>query len=287
MTNLINTTNKNHPSSDFDYEYTAQKSKTRPLFLLKELWGFRDLIWLITKRDIFARYKRSFLGIFWSLLEPLGIMVVMAVIFSVVLRQKIENFPVFLFSGLITWQFFSQSTITAMEEIRANGPLMSKVYIPGGVFIISSVFSSLVQFFFGFIVLLFILLVTQYSITWNLFFIPIALMLISTFNIGIGLFLGTLAVFFSDVRNIYNIVLRALLYGSAVFYEIQNFPELTKKVIEMNPVYQMIELVRYPIYYQALPPISIIFGATIFAVVAFLIGVSVFAHYSSEFGHRN
>jgi ABC-type polysaccharide/polyol phosphate export permease len=253
---------------------------------ISELYKYRFLIWNFIFRNITARYKRSVLGIVWTMLEPLLTMTVMAVVFSAILVRAIPNFPVFLFSALIAWNYFNQSSSNAMNELKSGSRLMKKVYMPLSIYVLSSVGSGMVNLFLSTIIVFAIILVSGIPITAAVFFLPIGVLIITIFTIGAGLLVSTMSIFFSDIRNLYTILLRIIFYLSGTFYTIDRLPDDLKLVVEINPLYHMLLLFRAPLYSGEIPPTDSIIYGTIWAVGLLAIGMYIFTKYSDEFSYR-
>jgi ABC-2 type transport system permease protein len=198
--------------------YDSHAPRNRLKEELLNLIRYRDMIRSLVFRNITARYKRSLLGIFWTLLNPLLTMLVMSIVFTALFRRQLPGFPVFLLSGLLAWQLFSQSSNQAMVELVRSRSLISKVNMPKSVFAIATVATGLVNLLISFVPLFILMIIYNRPITTALLFIPISVFIMTMFTLGVGLFMSTLAVFFHDVLNIYGILLRLAFYVSGVIF---------------------------------------------------------------------
>jgi len=205
---------------------------------------YRGLLRELVIRDIKIKYRRSILGLLWTVLNPLLMMTIMTLVFSQIFRQQIANFPVYLLCGQLIFNFFSEATNTAMGSVLANAPLIKKIYLPKYLFPIGKVFSSFVNMISAFIALVLVMLVTRSTIypTALLFFIPISYVLI--FAIGMGMFLSTIALFFRDLMHLYTVALTAWIYLTPIFYPIDLLPEPVKSVVALNPLTNIITIFR-------------------------------------------
>ncbi len=251
-----------------------------------DLYRYRHLITNMVKRNVTARYKRSALGVLWTLLDPLFTMVIMAVVFSALLARSIPGFPVFILSGLIIWNYISQATIGAMADLLHSGSLLSKVYLPKSVFAVTAAGTGLVNLIISLIPLFIFVLIFNRPITSALLFLPIALIIISLFTLGLGLFMSAFAALYADMQNVFNIFMRLVMYLSAIFYSVEHLPEQLQVFVLANPVYHMIQLFREPIYDGILPSKFSILFAVITSVVMLIIGFFVFTRLSDEYSYR-
>lgn len=249
---------------------------------VRDLYRYRSLIRQLTTRNITARYKRSLLGILWTMLDPLLTMLVMVFVFSALLSRQIPNFPVYLLTALVVWNFFAQSSNSAIRDLAGSGRLIAKVYLPQSVFVIVAITTGLVNLFISIFILFGLVLATGIPITLNWVFLPVPIFLLALFTLGISLILAPIGVFFSDIGNIYGIVLRLLMYLSAIFYRVEILPTWLRTVININPVYHLIKLFREPIYLAE--PISMSSVLYISAWVAglLLIGLFTFSRLSDD-----
>jgi len=253
---------------------------------IRDIFQYRNLVIHLVKRNITARYKRSFLGIGWTLLDPLLTMIVMAIVYSALFRNQIEDFTVFLLVGIVVWTFFSQASTQAMTDIMYSGSLLGKVYLPKSVFAVSAVGTGLVNFLISLIPLAVFVVIYQRPINWTLLFLPIALVILSAFTLGLGLFMSALAIFFADMVNIFGILLRLLLYLSGIFYYTEQLPEWLAWMVRLNPTYHMIRLFRDPIFEGILPRWESILYTGVWAILMFFLGYWFFTRRADEFVYR-
>ena len=267
----------------FTYDSRQRKSPAAEEFL--DIIRYRDLIYQLIRRDIVARYKRSILGVIWTMLQPLGIMLVMSIVFSQLFRQ-IEGYIAYLLSGLIAWTFFSQTTSAAVHQSVWGGAIMRRIYIPHTAFSISSVGTGVVNLILSLFPLLIILLIAQRPITWSILFIPIPILLLTAFALGMGLLLSTLAVHFPDITEMYQIIIQAWMYLTPIIYPEDIIPETYRYwILHLNPMYYLIDMFRSPIYDGHLPPMEIIIIGTIISLGTLLAGWVYFSHRADDFAY--
>lgn len=266
--------------------YDSQARRSPILDEIRELLRYRNLIVHMVKRNVTSRYKRSILGITWTLLDPLLTMIVMAIVYNALFRNSIEDFPVFLLAGLMVWNYFSQSSAHAMTEMMYSGSLLSRIYMPKSVFGVSATGTGLVNFLIALFPLFAFSILFGRPISPALFFLPIALLIITMFTLGVGLVMSSFAVFFADMLNIYNFILRLGMFLSGIFYYVDRLPPELQIVVRIMPTYHMIRLIRDPVYEGILPRWEIISYASIWALIMLLFGFWIFTRYSDEFAYK-
>ncbi len=250
----------------------------------QNFWNYKDLLKQLVFRDIKLKYRRSFLGYLWSVLNPLLIMVVMTIVFSTMFQRNIENFPVYLFTGQLLFNFMNQSTYQAITAISGNAALLKKAYIPKYIFVFSKITSGLVDFFFSCIALIIVMLVTRAKFSWCNLFFPFVALQLYIFCLGLGMFLAQANVFFRDIQYIYNAVTTAWTYLTPIFYPIDAVSEkLQWFIIRFNPMYFYITQFRDIIYYGRLPEWHLILKGIGVAILVLVIGTLYFEKKQDNF----
>lgn len=264
---------------------TAQR---RQLILheLQELWAYRNLVYHLVRRDVTSRYKRSTLGVAWALLDPIMNMVVMTIIFTAILSRSIPDFPVFVLSGIIVFQFFNQASTRAMIGMVSGSGLLQRTYMPKSVFAIAAIGTGLVNFMFAIVPLIVLAFLFNRPMNVNWAFIPIGILILTSFTLGAGLILSSLSMFFSDIHTVYGFLTQMLVWVSGTFYQVDTLPAQVQWIVRVNPVYHMIRLIRDPIYEGILPRWEIIVYAGFWGVVMFVVGFWVFTRFSDEYAYR-
>jgi len=271
---------------NIQFTYDSLKRKHPAIEELFDSFQYRDMIFQFVRRDIVARYKRSVLGIIWTILQPLGMMVVMTIIFSQ-LFNRVESYAAYLLCGLITWTFFAQSTMASLQQVAFGGVLARKIYVPYTAFVISSILTGIVNFAISLAPLFLIIIVSGISITWTVLFIPVSMVIISAFALGVGLMLSTFAVYFPDIKEMYQIILQAWMYITPVFYPEEILPSAYRFwILHLNPMYYMIRIFRDVIHNRTLPSLSIIAASSLIAVVNLLVGWMYFSKEADSFAYK-
>lgn len=207
----------------------------------------------LVSREVKRKYARSYLGIVWSVLNPLMTMAVMSMIFSTMFRRSIENFPIYYLTGSIFWQLFSTATNTAMSALVDNKTLLMKVKMPKQTFIMARVYTALTNFGYTCIAYVLMLLIFRIEPSWSMLLFPIPVLCTLMFSMGIGYMLSILYVFFGDIKYLYSVLLTLWMYLSAIFYPVSQLPEQVAGLIRMNPVYVFINFARECVMYQTVP----------------------------------
>lgn len=268
------------------YVYDAKNKTAKPLEELRQAYNYRYLISQLLRRDIVTRYKRSFLGIGWTMLNPLGTMIVLSIAFSQVFKMT-EGYPAYVLSGLMAWNFFSQTTYASMVNLVWGGGLLKRIYMPRTSFALAAIGTGVVNTLLTIIPMIIVMLVLRVPVKLTILFTPIPLMLLALFSLGFGLILSTLAVYFPDVAEMYQIVLTAWMYLTPVIYPEEILPENIFFIIStFNPMYSLMKLFRIPIYYGRLPTFEEFLLPTLIAFVVFIIGWLFFTYRSDEFAYK-
>lgn len=242
-------------------------------FLLQEL----------VKRGITLKYRRSYLGILWSLLEPLLTMIVLTIIFGTLLGKGGKDYPVYILSGRLLYSFFSQGTTNALKSIRANSGMIKKVYIPKYLYPLSGVLFNYIIFLISLIVLVAVGLVLGVKPNMYIFqvFVPLIILFLLTF--GIGMILATIGVFFRDMEYLWGVATMLIMYASAIFYYPETILEAkTGWILRFNPLFAVISNFRSAIFGEPMD-LYYTFYSLGFAVVSLIIGIVLFYKKQDKF----
>jgi ABC-2 type transport system permease protein len=267
-----------------EFTYDSQKRKSPALEELIDSIKYRDLIFQLVRRDMVARYKRSLLGIAWTMLQPLGMMIVLTIVFSQLFHQ-VEGYPAYVLGGLMPWIFFAQTTTAEINQSVWGGTLMRRIYVPYTAFPAAAVGTGIVNLLLSIIPLLAMMLVVGRPIRLTILFLPIPIILLSAFALGVGLFLSSLAVRFPDIAEMYQIILQAWMYLTPIMYPSDILPEAIRKLQLLNPMYYLILLFRVPIYDGVLPSMPLILAATGISALTLAIGWIYFSHQTDKFSY--
>lgn len=253
-------------------------------YRIKMFRQYRGLIYELVSRDIKLKYRRSFLGYIWSVLNPLLVMIVLTVVFSAMFDRNVENYPVYLLIGRITFDFMSSSTNAAMNSVTGNAALMKKTYIPKYIFTVAKVTSSLVDYIFSLGALLIVIIATRSGFHWQMILLPVLFIQLYLFCIGLGFLLAQLHVFFRDIQYIYRAVTTMWMYLTPIFYPIERLPDTLQMVIKAgNPMYYYVAQFRDIALYGQIPGMRIFIGGWIFALIMLAVGLWAFQKNKDKF----
>lgn len=245
---------------------------------------YQPLLRQLVFKDIKLKYRRSFLGYLWSVLNPLMIMMIMVIVFSNMFRFDIRNYPVYLIIGQTIFNFVSESTNQAMFSIIGNAPLLKKTYVPKYIFTFSKVTSSFMNMLFALGAMLIVFLVCR--VRWNMYFlfIPVILLQVYIFCLGIGMFLAQGTVFFRDIQYIYSAFIMAWMYLTPIFYPIRQLPVFLQKLIKhLNPLYAYIQQFREIVLEGHFPDPRLVLYGFVVALLVLVIGTLAFEKTQDNF----
>ena len=220
----------------------------------KVLMQYSNLIKELVKRDIKLKYRRGFFGYVWSILNPLLIMIVLTVVFSAMFRRNIENYPIYLLTGRVLMEFMKSATQAGLKSVSGNAALLKKTFIPKYVFTLSKVTSTFIDTVFSLGAFLIVMIATRSPFFWQLIFVPLILIQIYLFSLGLSFLLAQMNVFFRDIEYIYHAVCVAWTYLTPIFYPIERLPNLLQVVIRaFNPMYCYVTQFRDCALYGRIP----------------------------------
>lgn len=249
----------------------------------KDFKKYRFLLYELVVSDIKIRYRRSFLGIIWSVLHPLLMMIVLTLVFSNLFKSDIPNFPVYVFTGRLVWDLFYQSTVSSMSSVTSNAALIKKVYIPKYIFPLARCASALVNTSFSFVALLIVMVVTGVEITPVLLLLPLAVFYIFLFATGLALILSAYTVFFRDLTYLYEVLTTAWMYFTPVFYPPTVLPEKYQIIFTLNPLYYFVDYFRELVMFATFPSMKQNLICFLIGLITFIIGSFLFYKKQDKF----
>lgn len=249
----------------------------------QHLFKYRPLIHELVIRDLKVKYRRSFLGYLWSLLNPLLMMTVMAVVFTHVFRANVDNYPLYLICGQTLFSFFTESTNMAMYSVLVNAGLIKKIYIPKFIFPVSRVTSSFVTMSFSLTAILIVMLVTRARFYWTILLIPVPIVFLFLFCCGMGMILSALSVYFRDITHLWGVATLAWMYATPIFYTIDAMPGRLMTLMKLNPMYHFINTFRNLVMFGNIPGPNAWFGCIASGLVVFALGLFVFGRLQKDF----
>ncbi len=281
--------------------WTADAAHPRPwrqrvslIASLRELCRYRDLVLNLVLRDLKARYKNSVLGFLWTLLNPLGMMLVFTAVFTLILPSRIDRYPIFLLCGLLPWNFFSAGVMVGINSITGNAHLVKKVYFPREVLPISSVLANLVNFLLGLLVLFAVLLAFRSPLSPWLWLLPFVILIQTCFVLGIALMLSTVNVFYRDTNMIMDVVMLAWFFLTPVVYPITALPahyqvwgitlNVHRLMYILNPMASLIAAYRDLLYWGYRTDLDFLLRTAVTSLIILFVGYRFFLHFRDRFG---
>lgn len=251
--------------------------------MIKEFNKYGNLFVELVRKGIKLKYRRSYLGVIWSMIEPLLTMIVLTIVFGTLLGHSGKEFPVYILAGRLIYTLFSQSTTTALKSIRQNEGMIKKVYVPKMLYPLSGIVFNYILFLISLVVLLGVSLILKVYPTVRIFLAIVPLLVLFVLCVGVGLILSTVGVFFRDLEYLWNVGLMLVMYTCAIFY----YPEkiLTSNVswiLEFNPLFCVISNFRSCVFGEAMD-MGMLLYSSIFAVVSLIVGAIVFEKNQDKF----
>lgn len=245
---------------------------------------YKYLLYELVKKGIKLKYRRSYLGIFWTLLEPLLTMIVLSYVFGSLYGKSDHSFPVYVLTGRLLYTFFSNSTKAAMKSIQNNAKMIKKVYVPKYIYPLSGVIYNYIIFLISLIVLFGVAVVLKVKPTLYLFQAVVPLLLIFIMSLGVGLILATLNVFFRDLEYLWSVGLMLIMYSCAIFYEPSRLMKTGHEwVFAINPVYHVIANFREAVLYGQPLSLQYLVPSLLFSFGTLFVGIFVFYKNQDKF----
>lgn len=237
----------------------------------------------LVKRDFKKKYKRTVLGMGWSLLSPLLMLLVMKLIFTQFFGRNTPHYTIYLFCGNLIFSYFSDATKSGMQALMENSKIFTKVNVPKYLFLLSKNVQSFINFLLTLVILFIFVAFDHLAFTWKFFCLLYPICMLVLFNIGVGFILSALYVFFRDTKYLYDVLLRLLMYLSAIFYTIDKYSPMGQNLFLLNPVYLFIRYFRKIIIEATVP--SIYFHLLMLADVVIVLGIGcwMYKRYNTKF----
>ena len=244
---------------------------------------FQPLLYELMSRDVKIKYRKSVLGVLWTLLNPLLMMIILSIVFSNLFRFDVENYSLYLLAGQIVFTFFNESTTSAMTSILGNGALIRKIYIPKYLFVVSRILSSLINIMASYCALIFVMVFTHSELHFTVFISIIPLFFLFVFSLGVGLILAALAVKFRDVVHLYSVFITALMYLTPVIYPMSALPNWVQRIVGLNPLTGILTMFRDVVIYNTIPELSEFIISFIIVLFTLIVGLYIFYKQQDEF----
>ena len=254
--------------------------------IFQKIYNYRELLKTNVKKEIRGRYKNSFLGILWSFLNPLLMLMVYAIIFPIILKSPEKNYTMFLMTALIPWTFFTTGITQGAAVVIANANILKKVYFPREILPISIVTSGLVNFLISCIIIFIFLIFTGIGFSEYLIFFPIYVFIEYILILGCVFILSSVTVYLRDLEHIIGVVIQALFYATPIVYSMNMIPEAFSWVFKINPMAYVIQGFRDTLYYQTMPDLQGLAIITIFSFILLYVGYKIFYRLQKNFAEE-
>lgn len=248
---------------------------------INEILRFRHLIMTFAIMDLKLRYRNSILGIGWSFLEPLLILSILNLVFSSILKNNIEHFPIFLILSLTMFNMFTRGSSTSIESILGRANIVKATYLRKEIFPIASNLTAFFMMIIEFFIVFLFIAIFQFMPTDTIFILPGLLILLFVFSLGISLPLSALNIRFRDIRIIWAVITQALFFLTPVFYQINFLPKPISDFVKLNPLAQLIEIAHNAVLYNKLPSFQDITYITIVSFAVLIAGWFIFRKMNS------
>jgi len=254
--------------------------------MIAEMIKYRFLLEQLVSRDFKTKYKRSVLGVFWSLLYPLATMLIMNFIFSNVFKFTVKNYPIYIFSGLLIWNYFNDVVSQSMMSVIVNAQIVRKIYLPKMIFPLSKTISSCINLAISTVVLLFIALVTGITPAWSWLLLPYALICVLLFSLGFSFVMSACMVFLRDLQYLWGIIGMMWMYMTPIIYPMDIIPEKYAAIVfilKLNPIYHYVSYVRQIVMEGRVPSLGYHAVCLFSALFMLYIGRKVFVKLEDRF----
>ena len=252
--------------------YDSSQRRARWIEEAVFLWRYRGLVHELVIRDIKVRYKRSVLGMIWTMLAPLLNMIALTLVFSAILKTAIDNYPVYFMAGQIFWSFFAQTTTAAASQSQSSNDMAKRTFIPRSVFVAAVVGGGLVNLALSLVPLILIIAATGFPLHATWIFLPVSILITTIFSAGASLILFTVTSRFSDVREMYTVLVQTWFFLTPIVYHPSIVPLRFRVALWLNPMYYLVQVFRKPIYDGTIPAASLVLVSLALSAVVLVSG---------------
>lgn len=251
--------------------------------MIEKLKRHKFLFEELVKRDFAKKYKRTVLGMAWSILAPLMNLLIMWLVFSNFFGNNVDHYVVYLFAGQLIFSYFTDATNLGMNSLLINAGIFTKVNVPKYLFLFSQNVSSLINFGLNLLIFFTFVAIDGVPFTWKFVWLLFPVVCLIVFNLGLGLILSALFVFFRDMQYLWSILTQLIMWMSAIFYTIDSYSYTVQCLFLLNPMYVYIRYFRKIILEGTIPTLQFHLLAAGFALISFIIGAYMYKRYNHEF----
>lgn len=255
--------------------------------VFKNLYQYRELLKTNVKKEIRGKYKGSFLGVLWSFVNPLLMVLVYAIVFPYIMRVQQDNYLIFLIVAIIPWNFFTTVVAQGSITVRTNANIIKKVYFPREILPISVVVSGLVNFLISCIIIFIFLIGSGIGLSWHLLLLPLIALIEFMLTLGIVFMVSSINIYIRDLEYLVNFIITLLFYATPILYNINMFEgSFIAKILVLNPMTHIINAYRDIMYYQTLPNAQSILIVGLISLIIMLLGYQVFKKLEKGFAEE-
>lgn len=254
--------------------------------LVNNLYNYRELLKSNVKKEIRGKYKGSFLGILWSFINPLLQTIVYTIVFSTIMPNRMDNYLIYVVTGIIPWNFFLTSMIQGMTTVKANAGIIKKVYFPREILPISVVLSGLVNFFISCAIILLFCICSGIGISWHIILVPFIAVLQFLFTLGLVFALSAINVYIQDTEYIVQFILNMAFYATPILYLPSELPTLFQQILNLNPMTHIMVAYRDLFMYHILPGAKTMMILTIISILICFFGYKIFKKLERKFAEQ-
>ena len=254
--------------------------------IFKELYQYRELLKTNVHKEIRGKYKGSILGVLWSFLNPLLMVVVYAIVFPYLMRMTQDNYLVFLITGVIPWVFFTQVVTSGCNCVWTNGGIIKKVYFPRAILPISVVCAALINFLISCIIILIFVFFSGIGFSLNILWLPIIALFQSMLSLGLLFALSSINVYVKDVEYLVQFLMNLLFYATPIIYNVTMFPAKFRWILYLNPMAHLIDAYRSIFYYKTMPNLESLGIVGIVSMVVLVLGYLIFKKLEKGFAEE-
>ena len=252
----------------------------------KKIYNYREFLKTSIKKEFRGKYKKSFLGVLWSFLNPLFQLLVYALVFPFILRGGIENYTIFLIVGLMPWTFFNSTVLQSAACVVANGGIIKKVYFPREILPISTATSNLLNFLITEVIVLIALLISGVGFSTSIIILPIIILVQYILQLGLSFVLSAITAYVRDVEYIMNVFMMLMFYMSPIVYSPDMIPAKFLPIFKLNPMYHIINFYRDILYYKQIPNMVEVFILLGVCILILILGYIIFRKLEKRFAEE-
>lgn len=253
---------------------------------IKEIYEYRDMVFSLVKRELRGRYQKSVLGMLWTFLNPFFQIIIYTFVFTVIFPSSIENYYIYLMTGIIPWNFFSEALGQGAGSVVSNAEMTKKIYFPREVLTIASVTAKFVNMMLAFIVVFVFLIFSKVGISWHLLLLPVIMLEQYFIALGFTLFFSAITVYLRDMEYIVGVLLMAWIWATPIMYSVETLDPRIARLLLINPMTSIVMSYHNLLYYHNVPTLLTILGLLAIGLCLLLIGEAVFVRLEGNFAEE-